>query len=194
MPEMPTNSPDPREAQRLAALACHAILDTPPEAAYDEVAALAASICDVPIATVGLVDRHRLWLKAAHGLRGVIELPRRDAFCDVAIGGDAPLCVRDATRDPRFAGHPFVTHAERLRFYYGVPLRDRAGHALGTLAVIDRRPRMLDERQCRDLAQLAALLESLLANRRCWLVHASFGARFEDGTRLPPAPQETPCP
>jgi len=177
---MPTNPPDPHEAQRLASLASHAILDTPPEAAYDEVTALAALICDVPIATVGLVDRHRLWLKSARGLHGVRELPRRDAFCDVTIGDDAPLCVPDATRDPRFAGHRLATHARQLRFYYGVPLRDRVGYRLGTLAVMDRQPRTLDARQCRDLAQLAALVESLLANRRHWLVHESLGARFED--------------
>src|SRR5262245_25874458 len=107
------------EAQRLAALERAGILDTPPEAPFDTVAQLAASICDVPIALVTLVDRDRQWFKAKVGL-AVPQTPREQAFCAHAILDDAPLVVRDALTDARFADNPLVVGNPGIRFYAGV--------------------------------------------------------------------------
>lgn len=128
------------EAERLAALRSYDILDTEPEAAFDEVTRLIARICDAPIAVVNLIDEGRQWFKAEVGL-GVRETPLETSFCAHALLEQDGMVVPDATQDARFACNPLVTEAPHLRFYAGVLLKTADGLPLGTLCVLDTRPR-----------------------------------------------------
>ncbi|HWH68850.1 MAG TPA: ATP-binding protein [Candidatus Sulfotelmatobacter sp.] len=133
------------EPARLEALRQYHILDTPRERAFDDLVWLAAQICEVPIALVSLVDQHRLWFKGSHGVK-ITETPRQDSFCTHAIL-TAPelLIVPDAAKDPRFAHNSLVTGEPGIRFYAGAPLVTPEGHAIGTLCVLDYRPRQLND-------------------------------------------------
>lgn len=156
----------PNEAERLAELDAYEILDTLPEQAYDDITALAAQICGTPIALVSLIDRERQWFKSRVGLE-VSETPRDQAFCSYAIlDADSPLIVPDAAVDARFAHNPLVTGGPLIRFYAGAPLVTSAGNALGTLCVIDRRPRVLTADQLTAWGALARQVVSQLTLRR----------------------------
>jgi signal transduction histidine kinase/ActR/RegA family two-component response regulator len=142
------------ERHRLAALLRCNVLDTAPEAAFDDLARLAAELCDTPIALVSLLDASRQWFKSRVGI-DASETPRGQAFCGYAILGDEPLVIRDATADPRTADNPLVTGDPAIRFYAGMPLRLSTGEALGTLCVIDTRPRDISETALAKLRALA---------------------------------------
>jgi GAF domain-containing protein len=131
------------EAARLAALYELLILDTPPEERFDKIARFAADEFDMPIVLVTLVDAERQWFKARVGMR-VCETGRNVSFCAHAILHDEIMVVEDALQDPRFADNPLVTGAPHIRFYAGAPLALPSGLRLGTLCLIDRRPRALD--------------------------------------------------
>lgn len=131
------------------------MLDTLPEAAFDELTTLAASICGTPIAYVSLIARDRQWFKSAVGLT-IKETPRSISFCAHAITRpDEIMIVPDATLDPRFADNPLVTGAPGIRFYAGVPLMMPAGHAIGSFCVIDTRAKTLSADQQHALGVLA---------------------------------------
>ena len=143
-----------REAERLRALAGYEVLDTAPEDAFDDLAALASRICQAPMAMISLVDRDRQWFKARVGLE-IAETPREIAFCAHAILGSEVMIVPDAQADARFASNPLVTGDPGIRFYAGAPLVTAGGHALGTLCVLDHVPRDLTEEQTAALATLS---------------------------------------
>ena len=149
---------------RLCELLALDVLDTPPEERFDRIVRAARTLLDVPIALVSLVDRERQWFKARVGLEDT-ETPRSISFCAHAILGDDILEVVDATADERFADNPLVTGELGLRFYAGVPLRSPRGFALGTLCLIDRKPRRLSEHQRTILHDLAAWAELVLNSR-----------------------------
>jgi PAS domain S-box-containing protein len=154
------------EARRLAALRELGVLDTLPEAAFDTITATAAQLCGVPIALISLVDAQRQWFKSNVGLTGVAETPRDVAFCDHAIRDGALFEVPDTTRDPRFADNPLVTGAPDIRFYAGAPIVMPGGERIGTVCVIDRAPRQLDETRRAMLTHLAAIVGAMLVQRR----------------------------
>lgn len=147
------------EAARLAALRRYQILDTSPAQAFGQIVQEAARTGNAPVAIITLVDRYRQWFLAGTGLAeaGITgtETPREIAFCAYTILGDGLLVVEDATRDERFRHNPLVTGPVGIRFYAGMPLRTRDGHALGALCLIDQQPRQLDPVTALLLPQLA---------------------------------------
>jgi phosphoribosyl 1,2-cyclic phosphodiesterase/DNA-binding response OmpR family regulator len=145
------------EGRRLAALRELSILDTPAEARFDRVTRLAAAALDVPIALVSLVDKDRQWFKSCFGLNAR-ETPREVAFCAHVVHQREELIVPDTLLDDRFADNPLVLEEPRIRFYAGAPLMVEDGSCIGTLCVIDTRPRELsatDLATLRDLRDLA---------------------------------------
>jgi diguanylate cyclase len=161
---MPAPLPD-NELQRLARLRALAVLDTAPEPLFDAITRLACDICETPIALVSLIDTHRQWFKSAQGLPGVSETPRDQAFCAHAIHQRGLMEVPDAALDPRFARNPLVTGEPGIRFYAGQVIKLADGTALGTLCVIDRRPRQLDAQQRLRLEQLSEVVSAALDMR-----------------------------
>lgn len=153
------------EAERLAALREYHILDTAAEQTYDDITALAAYLCEVPIAMISLVDESRQWFKSRLGLNER-ETPRDVAFCAHAILQSEPLIVRDALKDSRFSDSALVTRSPHIRFYAGFPLTSPEGFALGTLCAIDRRPRQLSAEQKTAMQALARQVMALLELRR----------------------------
>lgn len=158
--ELPLN-----EMLRLKALQDLAILDTPREQSFDDVALAAMHVCDVPVAVVSLVDKDRQWFKSCLGLDAT-ETPRDVAFCAHAILTPLDvLIVEDATKDARFIDNALVTGAPYIRFYAGAPIVNDEGLALGTLCVIDYQPRQLTQQQLDVLRALSRQVVQLLRLR-----------------------------
>ncbi len=159
-------APEPtNETERLAALKAYQVLDTDSEKIYDDLTAIAAHICSVPMAMISLVDHSRQWFKARVGVK-LAETPREVAFCAHAILQTDPLVVKDATLDPRFSDSALVQREPYIRFYAGFPLVTPDGFALGTLCAIDRRPRELSPEQTDAMMALARQVMALLEFRR----------------------------
>ena len=158
------------EADRLRALKQYGVLDTTPEASFDDIANLAARLCDAPMAAVSLVDAERQWFKAEVGL-GVRETPRPLSFCAHAMLADTAMVVTDAFEDPRFADNALVTGPPHIRFYAGHPLKASDGVSLGALCVLDDKPRPegLTELQTMALKTLADQVMTQLELRRALL-------------------------
>ena len=153
------------EAARLAALNSYHILDTQAEPQFDKIVQAAAGVCETPIALVSFVDEDRQWFKARHGLE-VDETAREISFCSHAIRDDEMMVVNDARNDERFADTPLVTGEPYIRFYAGAPLIASSGHRLGTVCVIDREPRQLNEVQTSVLQVLRDAVVRELELRR----------------------------
>ena len=169
---------------RIAELLRYEVLDTPRERTFDDLARLAAEICGASMALISLVDRHRHWFKSTVGV-DVTEIPRQNTFCDHTIWKEDLLIVEDATRDARFADCAVVTGEPFIRFYAGVPLRSPSGHALGTLCVLDRKPRRLDARQKNTLRTLAKqVLVQLELKRTIAQLHRTAAERQQAETAL----------
>ena len=154
-----------QEAARIEALRQYNILDTPSEQAYDDFTLLASFICQVPIALISLVDAERQWFKSKIGLE-VNQTARNISFCGHTILSKQTLVVKDTLHDERFFDNPLVTSAPGIRFYAGAPLITPAGHTLGSLCVIDRKPRDLSDSQKIALEALARQVVTQLELRR----------------------------
>ena len=158
--------PTPKnEAKRLNVLWQYDILDTVPEEVFDELAELAGHICEAPIALITLVDEKRQWFKARVGT-SVRETSRDISFCAHAILHDELFIISDASKDPRFKKNPLVVGQPKVRFYAGAPLKSPDGYALGTLCVVDSKPRILRDEQKKSLRILAHHVETQLELRR----------------------------
>lgn len=135
------------EEERLKVLNTYDVLDTLPEEDYDGITAIAASICNTPIALVSIIDKNRQWFKSHHGLAAK-ETPREFSFCAHGIlNPDELFIINDATKDARFVDNPLTTGDPHVIFYAGAPLNSSEGFPLGTLCVIDNKPNTLNEKQ-----------------------------------------------
>ncbi|MBI3129972.1 MAG: GAF domain-containing protein [Acidobacteria bacterium] len=160
------NAPNPfQEAQRLNSLRDYSVLDTPREDDFDQVCRLASELLHVPVACISLVERDRVWFKASVGLT-LSEVPREDSFCGRAIELGDFIEVPDAQQDPRFNALAVVVNPPNFRFYAGANLITAEGMVLGTLAVLDTKPRSLGPIQREALRTLAWQVMSLLELRK----------------------------
>ncbi|MGI3169474.1 sensor histidine kinase [Pseudooceanicola sp. C21-150M6] len=141
------------------------IMDTEPEKAFDDVVRLAARICETPVALISLVAEDRQWFKARVGMEAE-GTPIEQSICAHAIASDGFLEIGDTRTDPRTADNPLVTGPDNLRFYAGALMRNAAGRALGTLCVIDHKPRQLTDLQRETLQVLADQIVAQLDLRR----------------------------
>ncbi|GGH82165.1 signal transduction histidine kinase [Filimonas zeae] len=152
------------EQERLQELYKTNLLDTASDPDFDEIVQLASRLCKVPISLITLIDAGRQWFKAKTGIN-IHETERSLSFCSHAILQDDIMEVKDTSRDDRFSDNPFVTNDPNVRFYAGVPLVTDKGYKLGTLCVIDKTPRMLDEDQTFGLKVLAKQIIKLIELR-----------------------------
>ena len=190
------------ERERIAAVRGYEILDTPPDGAFDRIAAVAARTFRVPIGIVSIVDTDRIWFKAHHGLPDVEEIDRVPGLCASAILQNEPWIVENAAVDPRTLANPLVAGDFGLRFYVGVPLRTSDGHNLGTLCVLDTEPHDVEEDQIQTLRDLAEVvvdeLELRLTSRQTVGAESQLRREAEQlavalqASLLPPRPPDIP--
>ncbi|MEM6561552.1 MAG: HD domain-containing phosphohydrolase, partial [Planctomycetota bacterium] len=156
------------ETARLTALLECQVLDTDPEPVFEAIVASASALTGMPIALISLIDEHRQWFKANVGL-DASQTSRELSFCGHAILADVVMQVPDTHEDERFARHPLVLGPPNIRAYFGAPLELSTGEKLGTLCVIDREPRVLDDEQLAGLKTLADQAAAMLElRRRVW--------------------------
>lgn len=148
----------PREEERIARLLGFDILDTAKDPLLDRLTQIASQITGTPVSLLTFIDRDRQWIKAKYGTE-MEQTSRESSFCSHTIlnKNDDPLVVTDAEKDPRFATNPFVKGDPHIRFYAGIPLQAGDGLAIGSLCVIDTKPRTLTEEQIKELKSLAAI-------------------------------------
>ena len=165
------------EVRRVACLEGYGILDTPPESGFDDLTRLAARCCDVPIALINFVAADRQWTKSHLGW-ALKDVARTDSFCAQAISRTEPLLIPDLAKDERFAKNRFVVAEPKVRCYAGAPLISPDGFRIGTLCVLDQRPRRFTPEQIETLQVLAQQVMAQLELRR-----ADHVARHADGSR-----------
>ncbi|MFI2743718.1 ATP-binding protein [Zhouia sp. PK063] len=160
-PALPSN-----EVERLRELKGLQVLDTLPDADFDNIVKIASQICGTPIALISLVDDKRQWFKASLGI-DVKETPREEAFCSHSIlNPDEPMEVFDARKDIRFKNNPHVKGNKPIIFYTGIPLKTQKGLAVGTLCVIDHQPKKLSDDQIDSLKALSTQVVRLFELRK----------------------------
>lgn len=154
VPAMHRPIPD-NDRERLAALEAYDVADTPPEMDFDEIAEVAAQICDCPVAVVNIVAENWEWYKGKCGIPDHVNNEPRGGICSSSICSNDLLIVPDLSKDERFVDQEIVKGPPHFRFYAGAPLINPEGYALGTLCVLDHTPRELDSRQVEALRALS---------------------------------------
>jgi len=171
------------EALRLRALHQYEILDTPPDGAFDNITAMAAQIFQVPIAIVSLVDYDRIWFKSHHGLDAQ-QIERSRGLCASAILQDSPYILEDTRTHPEALTNPLVAHEQGFRFYAAAQLKTPEGFNLGTICVIDYKPRRVDNNENKILETLAELviaqMELRLSSNRVSRLHRKVADLYGD--------------
>jgi len=170
------------EAERLASLKALNILETPMEERFERVTRLASRLLDVPISAISLVDGERQWFKSIQGLN-LAETERRVSFCGHAILEDGVFAVEDTATDHRFHDNPLVVGQDGIRFYAGQPLKAPDGKVIGTLCVLDRKPRKLTPNQLEDLKDLAAMVEVELRSTQIALAQIQMNHELEEAKK-----------
>jgi diguanylate cyclase (GGDEF)-like protein len=153
----------PNEATRLASLHALQILDTSPTRDFNSLVRLACDLLNVPISAVSLVDQHRQWFKAIEGF-DCKETSREIAFCAHTICAAEPLIVHNAAKDDRFRRNVLVRGSPKIRFYAGIPLQLADGLSLGSLCVMDTKPRTMSDMELARLQHLSEMALALLSN------------------------------
>ncbi len=185
------------EQARLETLRSIDVLDTSPEERFDQLTRMAKRLFGVPIALVSIVDENRQWFKSCVGL-DVAETSRDISFCGHAILGNDVFIIPDTIEDPRFADNPLVLNDPGIRFYAGCPLTV-GGHKLGTLCIIDKKPRDFGEEDVNALKDLASMVERELqaiqlaslddltkvSNRRGFLFLAKYSLKLCTRQKIP---------
>jgi len=146
------------ETERLAAIRRYEVFDAPADATFDDLAHVAALVFAAPIATVSIVNSDRIFLAASHGLEGVGQIGVEPGLCISAMRADGPYVVNDAAVDPRTLDHPLVRSQLEIRFYAAAAIITAGGHRLGTVDVMDYRPRRVTETQTTALTKLARIV------------------------------------
>ena len=175
-----TGGIDDEEQARLNAVRRYRLVDQPAEDAYDRIAFVAGAIFDTPIATVSLVEEDRVWLAACQGLSGVREIGKEPGLCASVIDQDQVYVISNAAVDPRTHEHPLVRGEFGLRFYAAAPIRTHDGYRLGTVNVIDNRPREASNRQLKALEHLASMVSDELELRLMVIRSAAAEQRMRD--------------
>jgi PAS domain S-box-containing protein len=176
-------SPPGNEVQRLDALKSYHILDTANDADFDRLTQLASLICEAPISLITLIDEHRQWFKSKTGIQ-LAEMPRDLSMCQYVIQEPGKIIIEDSATDQRFKNDPLVTNNPSLRFYAGYPLIDPNGYALGTLCVIDQKPKQLTPAQDKALQLIAGEAMSLIVAKRQKEELENFEKLFENSNDL----------
>ena len=145
------------EQNRLHSLHKYEILDTPPDGYFDDITLLASQIFQVPIAIISLVDTDRIWFKSAHGV-DMQEVPRDAGLCSSAILFDKVYVVENAAVNPHTLANPLVAGALGLKFYAAAPLLSADGYNLGTICIMDKKPREFSEKESSILMQLGKIV------------------------------------
>ncbi len=171
------------EAERLEALTRYHILDTENDIDFDRLTQLASLICDAPISLITLIDEHRQWFKSKTGIQ-FSELPRELSMCQYVVQKSTAIVIPDAVTDERFKSNPVITNNPSLRFYAGYPLIDPMGYALGTLCVIDQKPKQLTPSQDKALQLIAGEAMSLIVAKRQKEELENFEKLFENSNDL----------
>jgi GAF domain-containing protein len=173
------------EDLRLSAVGRYEILDSPPDGAFDRITRLAARIFNVPIATITIVDKDRIWFKSKYGITAE-QIDREPGLCASAVLDFEPWVVNDAATDPRALENPLVRGELGLRFYAGVPLTTADNYNLGTLNIIDTEPRELSDNDMAMLKELADIvvdeLELRLSALRLYRAAAVQGVALDPRT------------
>jgi two-component system, cell cycle sensor histidine kinase and response regulator CckA len=173
------------ESKRIAALYRHAVLDTHDDPAFDRITELTARLFAAPFAVITFVDRDREWFKSRFGL-SLTESPREGSFGAHVITDNEPLVVPDCSKSEDFGNAPVRVGGVKVRFYAGAPLISLDGFRLGTLAVMDTRPRVgLSDDELATLTDLANIVmreldlgEELTLARQASGVEAEGEAKF----------------
>jgi GAF domain-containing protein len=170
-PDVPSGQAGAREVRRLEAIRRWRVLDAEP-ACFEQIAAVAARIFEVPYSVVSIVDAEHIWFKAHHGL-DVESIPRCPGLCSTVVESGDPLSLADARSHPESMVNPLVAGEFGLRFYAGAPLRTSDGHDIGTLGVFDQKGRRITDAEVATLTDLAGVVVREFEVRRAAMIEVT---------------------